>query len=70
MDILGLCVLGLESNWVMPIVNYNLMREEMLAKTRAKVGQAIYQTLKPNSDTLYFMVFFPLVGIGPITRRK
>jgi hypothetical protein len=53
--------------WGMPAVNYDLMLQEMLTKTEGKVGQAIYwgrpldghnQTLTPNPDALYFMVFF------------
>src|SRR5215471_7958208 len=53
--------------WGMPAVNYDLMLQEMLTKTNGKVGQAIYwgrpldsknQTLTPNPDALYFMVFF------------
>ena len=53
--------------WAMPAVNYDLMLQEMLGKTEAKVGQVIYwgrpldwrnQTLTPNPDALYFMVFF------------
>jgi hypothetical protein len=53
--------------WGMPAVNYDLMLQEMLSKTPGKVGQAIYwgrpldwhnQTLTPNPDALYFMVFF------------
>ncbi|UGY15792.1 DUF1254 domain-containing protein [Bradyrhizobium septentrionale] len=53
--------------WAMPAVNYDLMLQEMLSKTAGKVGQAIYwgrpldwhnQTLTPNPDALYFMVFF------------
>src|SRR5215475_8514141 len=53
--------------WGMPAVNYDLMRQEMLTKTPGKVGQVIYwgrpldwhnQTLTPNPDALYFMVFF------------
>src|SRR5262249_44267057 len=52
--------------WVMPALNYDLMRQEMLTKTPGKVGQVIYwgrpldwhnQTLTPNPDALYFMVF-------------
>ncbi|MCP4620140.1 MAG: DUF1254 domain-containing protein [Bradyrhizobium sp.] len=52
--------------WGMPAVNYDLMRQEMLTKTPGKVGQVIYwgrpldwrnQTLTPNPDALYFMVF-------------
>jgi hypothetical protein len=53
--------------WGMPAVNYDLMLHEMLTKTPGKVGQVIYwgrpldwhnQTLTPNPDALYFMVFF------------
>src|SRR5580692_13100059 len=53
--------------WGMPAVNYDLMLQEMLTKTQGKVGQVIYwgrpldwhnQTLTPNPDALYFMVFF------------
>lgn len=53
--------------WGMPAVNYDLMLQEMLTKTSAKVGQVIYwgrpldaknQTLTPNPDALYFMTFF------------
>jgi hypothetical protein len=53
--------------WGMPVVNYDLMLQEMLTKTEGKVGQAVYwgrpldwrnQTLTPNPDALYFMVFF------------
>src|ERR1700733_2697214 len=53
--------------WGMPAVNYDLMLQEMLTKTPGQVGQVIYwgrpldaknQTLTPNPDALYFMVFF------------
>ncbi|TIN48121.1 MAG: DUF1254 domain-containing protein [Mesorhizobium sp.] len=53
--------------WGMPAVNYDLMLQEMLTKTDAKVNQVVYwgrpldwmnQTLTPNPDTLYFMTFF------------
>ena len=53
--------------WGMPAVNYDLMLQQMLTKTPGKVGQVIYwgrpldaknQTLPPNPDALYFMVFF------------
>jgi hypothetical protein len=53
--------------WGMPVVNYDLMLQEMLTKTAGKVGQVIYwgrpldfrnQTLTPNPDALYFMAFF------------
>ncbi|KRB50335.1 hypothetical protein ASE04_17465 [Rhizobium sp. Root708] len=60
--------------WGMPVVNYDLMRQEMLTKTPGKVGQVIYwgrpldgrnQTLTPNPDALYFMVFFTTKD-GPV----
>ena len=58
----------------MPAVNYDLMLQEMLNKTPGRVGQVIYwgrpldsrnQTLTPNPDALYFMVFFNTRN-GPI----
>ncbi len=51
--------------WGMPVVNYDLMLQEMLTKTAGKVNQVIYwgrpldwknQTLTPNPDALYFIV--------------
>jgi len=60
--------------WGMPAVNYDLMLQEMLTKTPGKVGQVIYwgrpldsknQTLTPNPDALYFIVFFNTKN-GPI----
>ena len=53
--------------WGMPVVNYDLMLQEMLSKTNGKVNQVIYwgrpldsknQTLTPNPDALYFMAFY------------
>jgi hypothetical protein len=61
--------------WGMPAVNYDLMLQEMLAKTAGKVNQVIYwgkpldwrnQTLTPNPDTLYFMAFWNTKDVGPI----
>lgn len=61
--------------WGMPIVNYDLMLQEMLTKTAGKVNQVIYwgkpldwknQTLTPNPDTLYFMTFLNTRDVGPI----
>jgi hypothetical protein len=61
--------------WGMPVVNYDLMLQEMLTKTPGKVNQVIYwgkpldwknQTLTPNPDTLYFMTFFNTRDVGPI----
>jgi hypothetical protein len=60
--------------WGMPAVNYDLMLQEMLAKTSGKVGEVIYwgrpldwhnQTLTPNPDAIYFMAFFNTKD-GPI----
>jgi hypothetical protein len=61
--------------WGMPAVNYDLMLQEMLAKTPGKLNEVIYwgrpldwknQTLTPNPDTLYFMAFFNTKDAGPI----
>lgn len=61
--------------WGMPAVNADLMLQEMLTKTRGKVNQVIYwgrpldwhnQTVTPNPDAIYFMVFFNTKEIGPI----
>lgn len=60
--------------WGLPAVNYDLMLQEMLGKTTAKVNQVLYwgglmdarnQTLTPNPDTLYAMVFFDTKS-GPV----
>lgn len=59
--------------WGMPAVNTDLMRQEMLTKTPGKVGEVIYwgqpldwhnQTLTPNPDAIYFMVFYDTTN-GP-----
>jgi hypothetical protein len=61
--------------WGMPAVNYDLMVQEMLGKTKGKVNEVIYwgkpldwqnQTLTPNPDTLYFMAFLNTKDVGPI----
>lgn len=60
--------------WSMPVVNYDLMLQEMLTKTAAKPNQVVYwgkpldwknQTLTPNPDTLYFMAFWDTKA-GPV----
>jgi hypothetical protein len=60
--------------WAMPAVNYDLMLQEMLSKTDAKVNQVVYwgrpldwhnQTLTPYPDAIYFMAFFNTKD-GPI----
>lgn len=60
--------------WGMPAVNYDLMLQEAL-KVGAKENEIVYwsrpvdwknQTLTPNPDALYFMVFFNTKEAGPI----
>jgi len=61
--------------WGMPAVNYDLMLQEMLSKTSAKRNEIVYwsrpvdwknQTLTPNPDALYFMIFFDTREAGPV----
>ncbi|MBY3232695.1 DUF1254 domain-containing protein [Rhizobium laguerreae] len=61
--------------WGLPAVNTDLMLQEMLTKTSAKVNQVVYwgrpldyrnQTLTPNPDVIYFMTFFDTRDVGPI----
>lgn len=61
--------------WGMPAVNYDLMLQEMLRKTPARQNEIVYwsrpvdwrnQTLTPNPDALYFMIFFDTNEAGPI----
>jgi len=61
--------------WSMPAVNYDLMRQEMLNKTRGKENEIIYwsrpldwknQTLTPNSDSICLMTFFNTKNVGPV----
>lgn len=61
--------------WGMPAVNYDLMLQEMLTKTSAKQNEIIYwsrpvdwhnQTLTPNPDAIYFMIFFNTKDVGPV----
>ena len=61
--------------WGMPAVNYDLMLQEMLTKTEGKVNQVTYwsrpvdwhnQTLTPNPDAIYLMIFFDTKEAGPI----
>ncbi|MEO6028185.1 MAG: DUF1254 domain-containing protein [Candidatus Binatia bacterium] len=58
----------------MPAVNSDLMLQQMLSETTAKVNQVVYwgqpmawqnQTLMPNPDAIYFMAFFDTMD-GPI----
>jgi hypothetical protein len=61
--------------WGMPAVNYDIMLQEMLTKTPAKQNEIVYwsrpvdwknQTLTPNPDALYLMIFFNTKNAGPI----
>lgn len=61
--------------WGIPAVNCDLMLQEMLTKTSAKQNEIIYwsqpvdwhnQTLTPNPDAIYFMIFFNTKDAGPI----
>lgn len=61
--------------WGMPAVNYDLMLQEMLTKTKGKVNQVVYwgrpldwhnQTLTPNPDAIYFMAFYNTKDVGPV----
>jgi hypothetical protein len=61
--------------WGMPAVNTDLMLQEMLSKTKAKVNEIVYwsrpvdwhnQTLTPNPDAIYFMVFYDTRESGPL----
>lgn len=61
--------------WGLPAVNYDLMLQEMLAKTSAKQNEIVYwsrpvswlnQTLTPNPDAIYLMIFFNTKDAGPV----
>ncbi|MBY5668787.1 DUF1254 domain-containing protein [Rhizobium leguminosarum] len=61
--------------WGIPAVNYDLMLQEALAKTKAKVNEIIYwsrpldwhnQTLTPNPDAIYLMTFTNTKDVGPV----
>src|SRR5262245_52933024 len=60
--------------WGMPAVNYDLMLQEAL-RLGAKQNEVVYwsqpvdwhnQTLTPNPDALYFMIFFETKEAGPV----
>jgi hypothetical protein len=60
--------------WGMPVVNYDLMYQEML-KLGGKPNQIVYwsrlpdwknQTLTPNPDVIYLMPFFSTKDAGPM----
>ncbi|MBY5591916.1 DUF1254 domain-containing protein [Rhizobium leguminosarum] len=61
--------------WGIPAVNYDLMLQEMLTKTKGKVNQILYwsrplnwhnQTLTPNPDAIYLMAFTDTKEVGPV----
>jgi hypothetical protein len=61
--------------WGMPAVNYDLMLQAMYNTTTAKQNEIVYwskpanwknQTLTPNPDAIYFMIFFNTKNAGPI----
>src|SRR5262245_48010455 len=61
--------------WGMPVVNTDLMPQEMLAKTNGKPHQILYwarpldwknQTLTPNPDSIYLMTFYNTKDVGPV----
>jgi hypothetical protein len=61
--------------WGMPAVNYDLMLQQMLTKTKGKVNAIVYwsrpvdwknQTLTPNPDSIYLMAFYNTKDVGPV----
>jgi hypothetical protein len=61
--------------WGMPVVNYDLMYQEMVRKTNGNFNQIVYwsrlldwknQTLTPNPDVIYLMPFFNTKDVGPV----
>jgi hypothetical protein len=61
--------------WGMPAINYDLMLQAMFNSTAAKQNEIVYwsrpanwknQTLTPNPDAIYFMIFFNTKDAGPI----
>jgi hypothetical protein len=61
--------------WGMPAVNYDLMLQEMVNKTKGKPNQIVYwsrlldwknQTLTPNPDSIYLMPFINTKEVGPV----
>src|SRR5271155_5404655 len=61
--------------WGMPAVNYDLMLQAMYNTTAGKQNEVVYwskpvdwknQTLTPNPDAIYFMVFFNTKEAGPV----
>lgn len=61
--------------WSMPVVNYQLMYQEMATKLKGNFNQIVIwpklldwknQTLTPNPDVIYLMPFFNTKDVGPI----
>lgn len=61
--------------WGMPAVNYDLMLQQMLTRTDSKQNEIVFwsqpvdwhnQTLTPNPDAIYFMIFFNTKDVGPV----
>ncbi|MDU0311092.1 DUF1254 domain-containing protein [Rhizobium sp. 10PS4] len=61
--------------WGIPAVNYDLMLQEMLTKTKGKPNEIVYwsrpldwhnQTLTPNPDAIYLMAFTDTKDVGPV----
>jgi len=61
--------------WGMPVVNYDLMYQEMVRKVHGDFNQVLYwsrlldsknQTLTPNPDVIYMMPFFNTKEVGPV----
>ncbi|MBY3527569.1 DUF1254 domain-containing protein [Rhizobium laguerreae] len=61
--------------WGIPAVNYDLMLQEMLTKTKGQPNQIVYwsrpldwhnQTLTPNPDAIYLMAFTDTKDVGPV----
>ena len=61
--------------WGMPVVNYDLMYQEMVRKVKGEFNQILYwsrlldwknQTLTPNPDVIYLMPFFNTKDVGPL----
>ena len=59
----------------MPVVNYDLMYQEMVRKVKGEFNQILYwsrlldwknQTLTPNPDVIYLMPFFNTKDVGPL----
>ena len=61
--------------WGMPVVNFDVMYQEMVRKTKGEFNQIVYwsrlldwknQTLTPNPDVIYLMPFFNTKDVGPV----